>query len=219
MDTQWNSQGLDSSNSTKYSYYRDGRIKSKTVYDKGGNRINEENYSYVDSYDLNGDGISDCSKTTKTIIGDNVSPTITSCIYTDKNGRVIRESTINNGKELYRTYQYDYLGNKTQEKSARANDEKFSEQYTVKYNQDFYGNVTEVTDILGHKTTMEYDALGRLVKKKDNKANSQNLSYSTEYVYDNQDKLVVEKIPFEKDESGNIYYSIKSIFTIPIIML
>ena len=212
LDTQWNSQGLDSSNSIKYSYYRDGRIKSKIVYDKGGNRINEENYSYVDSYDLNGDGISDCSKTTKTIIGDNVSPTITSCIYSDKNGRVIRESTVNNEKELYRTYQYDYLGNKTQEKSSRANDEKFSEQYTVKYNQDFYGNVTEVTDILGHKTTMEYDALGRLVKKKDNKANSQNLSYSTEYVYDNQDKLVVEKIPFEKDESGNIYYSIKKHF-------
>ncbi|OPX41900.1 tRNA(Glu)-specific nuclease WapA precursor [Ruminiclostridium hungatei] len=128
--------------------------------------------------------------------------------YTDRAGRIIRDSVLHNGRELFNTYQYDYLGNKIQEKSVRANEENWTEPYTMKYAYDYAGRLIETTDILGQRSTAVYDALGRVTAKKDNRANAQSLPYATEYTYDNNGRVIVEKIPFENSE-GTAYHTIK----------
>ena len=99
----------------QYSYYHDGRLESKTTKDKNNTTIAGEEYLYDDAYDLDENGVADSVKITKTIIGDANSPPIISNTYMDKWERVIRDGIMHNGQELHNTYQYDYLGNKTQE--------------------------------------------------------------------------------------------------------
>ncbi|OPX41889.1 tRNA(Glu)-specific nuclease WapA precursor [Ruminiclostridium hungatei] len=163
---------------------------------------------YADAYDLDNDGKADCSKTTRIVSGDENSPTVTYNTYTDRAGRVIRDGVLHNGRELFNTYQYDYLGNKIQEKSVRANEENWTEPYTMKYAYDYAGRLLETTDILGQRSTAVYDALGRVTAKKDNRANAQSLPYATEYTYDNNGRVIVEKIPFE-NSTGTVYHTIK----------
>ena len=209
LDTQRNNQQADSGNSIKYQYYHDGRIKAKTIKDKNDAILAKEEYLYADAYDLDNDGKADCSKTTRIVSGDENSPTATYNTYTDRAGRVIRDGVVHNGRELFNTYQYDYLGNKLQEKSARANEESWTEPYTMKYTCDYAGRLLETTDILGQRSTAVYDALGRVTKKKDNRANAQALPYAAEYTYDNNGRVIVEKIPFEEKPAGTVYYTIK----------
>ncbi|TYQ13255.1 UNVERIFIED_CONTAM: hypothetical protein Cloal_4321 [Acetivibrio alkalicellulosi] len=63
-------------------------------------------------------------KTTKTVLGDVNSPSITTSAYTDKNGNLRIQERHRNGAPNYTdTFNYDYLGNRTDEIIARAYDE------------------------------------------------------------------------------------------------
>ncbi len=145
---------------------------------------------------------------TKTIVGNANSPSVTTKSYIDKYGRGDKTGRLYDGIEHYDTFQYDYLGNKTGEKSARAYNEGWSQLWTTKYEYDYAGKPVKVTNIRGEYTTTEYDALGRVVKVTDAKGNLANPIYSTEYVYDNMGRVIEEKLPFE-NVSGAVNYTIK----------
>ena len=79
----------------------------------------------------------------------------------------------------------------------------------MKYTCDYSGRLLETTDILGQRSTAVYDALDRVTAKKDNRANAQALPYAAGYTYDNNGRVIVEKIPFEENPAGTVYYTIK----------
>ena len=189
-----------------YTYYNDGRLKDKITKDSSGTTIAQETYLYEDAFDLNNDGKADCSKTTVTVVGQTGSPAIASTQYLDKNGRIIREKRVHSGSEYYTTYTYDYVGNKTQEKSSRAYNESWTESYTAKYEYDYAGRITREYNVFGDYSSMVYDALGRMVSKTDIKGNKASTPYSASYEYDKLGRLLKERVPFE-NVSGTIYYS------------
>ena len=106
------------------------------------------------------------------------------------------------------TYKYDYLGNKIEEKSARANDENWNQPYTSKYEYNYAGKVTKTYNVNGDYSTIEYDALGRVRTETDIKGNKSNPIYSTTYSYDNLGRVLEERKPFE-NINGTVYYSDK----------
>ncbi len=197
---------------TSYIYYPDGRIQIKKVTDKDNEIISMEEYQYSDAFDIDNNGSADCVKITKTIYGDENSPSIVSTSYFDKTGRIIRDGRMFDGQEQYNTYFYDYLGNKTQEKHDRANKENWTESFTARYEYDHAGRLTKTEDILGYFSTIEYDALGRIISKKDNKGNMHPMSYATLYRYDNLDRLIEEQTPFEINGSQEIQCTIKKYY-------
>ena len=193
----------------QYTYYHDGKLESKTTKNTSNTTIAREEYLYDDAFDIDNNGAADCTKITKTIIGDSNSPSITSNTYMDKGGKVFRDGIMYNGQELYNTYQYDYLGNKSQEKSARAHAEGWS--WTMQYKYDFAGRLVESTDINNNKSSVEYDALGRVKSKTDAKGNAANPKYSITYTYDKLGRVLTESVPF-KNNSGTIINSIKKYY-------
>ncbi len=214
LDTEKDNTSAQNCYTINYQYNYDGRIKTKITKDKSGTIVSQEEYLYEDACDLNGDNTADCSKITKSIIGDANSPSIVTTQYVDNKGHLIREGRIHNGIEYFNTYQYDYLGNKTQEKISRAYDEPSLFQncsYTAKYDYDFAGRVIKETDVNGKYTTKEYDVFGNVTKATDFKANTLTggAVYSTINEYDNLGRLIIETIPFEQGTSGNISYTIK----------
>ena len=77
---------------TEYEYFDHGKLKRKTTEDANG-IIAQEEYHYDEAFDLNGDGIADCSKISVVTIGETGAPSIEKTQYVDKNGRVIREGS------------------------------------------------------------------------------------------------------------------------------
>lgn len=191
-----------------YTYYDDGRFKDKITKGDGDTTLAEEYYLFDDAFDINGDGKADYSKTTKTVVGDSNSPSVVTTQYTDRNGLPIREGKFLNGEELYSTYNYDYFGNKINEKSARANKENWTESYTTQYEYDFAGRLTKTQDVNSNISTIAYDAAGRVKTKTDNIGNQASPIYSTLYEYDVMGRVVKESMPVEKVGS-TIYYSVK----------
>ncbi|WHH58413.1 RHS repeat-associated core domain-containing protein [Petroclostridium sp. X23] len=192
---------------TEYFYYSDGRVqKSETTQIKNGVSVllNRETYTY-DNANNNGT----YAKTTKIAEGDSNSPSIVTTAYADTLGRTVKTGRMYNGVEYADTYQYDYAGNKVQEKSARAYQEGWAQPYTAQYNYDHSGKVIKITDLNGNMTTTTYDTLGRVKTVTDAKGNQSNPKYSTLYEYDAMGRLIQERIPFQKDANGTIHYTIK----------
>jgi len=194
---------------TDYTYYQDGRLQVKQINDtKNSNALlYKETYTYDDACN-NGEFL----KTTKTVLGEANTPSITSVAYTDKMGRLGKQGSLHNGAEYLDTFEYDYAGNKIKEKTARAYDEPgvYSNfDYTTRFDYDFAGRVIKTTNADGTFSTAEYDALGRLKRTADYKSNlTSPAAYWTSYEYDNLGRLIKEKMPFQ-NENGTIYYTIK----------
>jgi len=203
LNTEDNHNDSIYSRSITYQYYGDGRIKQCTAKDKAGNLLNQENFTYNDA-SSNGT----YNKITKTITGDGNSPSISTITYLNKLGQVEKQGSIHNGAEILDTYKYDYLGNKIEEKNARAYQEGWSQTWTAKYEYNYAGKLTKTYDINNNYTTNDYDALGRLVSVTDPKGNIASPKYSSTYVYDALNRLIEEKSPF-MNISGSISYSIK----------
>ena len=173
---------------TEYTYDSMQRPLSKEVYDGNGTLTYKETYAYEIGEDY--------QKKTTTVIGGDGNPSIVTSEYTDLYGNVFKKEV---GEE-FETYTFDYAGNVTSVKSARANAEGRNDVHTVEY--DILGNVTQETDELGNTVRNEYDRLGRLLKSYD-----QN-NYATEYTYDELNRVIEVKTPFEI-KNGTVYYSVK----------
>ena len=198
----------DSFYQIQYEYYCDGKLKSKITKNGDPTVIAGEEYAYEDAYDLDGNGVADCAKTTKTVIGDSSSPSVVTTEYIDKNGNVIRRGSIHNGQENYSTYKYDYSGSRIEERSARANNEGWAGSFVTKYEYDFAGRPVKTMDVNGYISTVNYDALGRAVSKMDNKGYLAPGQYATTYEYDKLGRVTIERIPFE-NAGSTLYYTEK----------
>lgn len=181
----------DNETSAVYTYDTLQRPKTKKVYDNNGNLVYTEEYSY--------EVTADYRKETKTVVGDENTPSVITSVYYDKYGNKIKTETGNDVE----TYTSDYAGNITSIKSARANSEDWNELYQTEY--DFMGNVVKETDELGNSVRAEYDALGRKVKEYDQNG------YATEYKYDNLGRVIEQKSPIE-EIGGTVYYAVKKMW-------
>lgn len=186
-----------------YNYYTDNRIADKETKDQNSSIIEKKSYVY-DNANSNGSYI----KISETSLGDANSPSITNISYINKYGQLEKLGSIHNGQELLSTLKYDYLGNKIEEKSARAYDENWSEAWTSKYEYNYAGQLTKTYDIKNNIIAQTYDALGRLVSSTDARGNLANPKYSSSFVYDVMGQLIEEKIPVISI-NGTMNYAIK----------
>ena len=213
LKTESNLNTSTSYRTITYNYYNDSRLSEKITTDQDNTIISKESYTYDEAFD-NGNYL----KKTKTILGDINSPSMIENTYIDKMGRLRKQGRVHKvqgiDKEYIDSYEYDFVGNKISEKTARAYDETAtypSCEYTTKYDYDYAGNVIKTTNADGTFATAKYDALGRLKSTADFKSNlTSPEAYSTTYVYDNLGRLIQETIPFEKaDTTGIVYYTVK----------
>jgi len=196
---------------TDYTYYNDGRLQSKQVTETNNDNklISLESYTYEDAVE-NGT----LAKITKSVTDDVYSQT--SITYINVMGKAQRQERLHKTEDgtekIYKdTFVYDYLGNKTEEKTARAYDEPgiyANCDWTARYEYNYLGKVVEAYNVLGDHTSTEYDALGRVTSVTDSKGNKAQTKYSTTYEYDALGRILVEKVPFESNDTG-ICYSIK----------
>jgi RHS repeat-associated protein len=191
-----------------YEYTSDGQIKLKLERDKNSNHLYEEEYTYDDAY-VDAVSGNKYEKVTKKInIGAN-SPGIVTSIYTNKYGVVEKTSSTHNGTEYFDTFKYDYLGNKVEEKSAKANSKGWTQPWTAKYEYNYAGKPVKVYNINGDYTSTVYDALGRTASVSDIKGIKAAVKYSSTYTYDKLGRVIEESVPFSKNNSGTIIPSIK----------
>ncbi|EPR11512.1 RHS repeat domain-containing protein [Ruminiclostridium papyrosolvens] len=207
LKTENNRNSSPSYRSITYNYLSDGKLAEKETIDQSNAVIDKETYTYNNANE-NGS----YTKVTKTVMGDANSPSIISVTYTDKSSRLVKQGNVHNGVEYLDTFKYDYVGNKISEKTARAYDEPevyLNREYTTKFDYDYAGNVIKTTNIDGTFSTAEYDALGRLARTSDFKANLTGQdNYWTSYEYDSLGRLIKETVPFQ-NENGTLYSTIK----------
>ena len=135
-----------------YDYFKDGRAKYNEIKDnKTGLVISRVEYTYNDAFDYDNNGTADYGKITKTIKGDSNSPDVVSSTYTNKLDQLDkqeRQHVVGSATKLYTdAFKYDYNGNKIEEKSARANDESFTEPWSTKFEYNYAGKVTKFYNI------------------------------------------------------------------------
>ena len=131
--------------------------------------------------------------------------------YMDKHGRLVKRSVVKNNVEFFDTFEYDYMGNKTQEKTAIAYDEYPNIPFTAKYEYNILGKVTKQTNAVGDYVESEYDMLGRLVAVSDYKANTLSTPHKTTYVYDNLSRTVLVNKPVA-NIANTMYYNIVKMY-------
>jgi RHS repeat-associated core domain len=176
-----------------YLYTSDGRIQQAEVMDsKNSNQLMyEESYTYEDS-----DSSGLYSIVTKTIIGEDNASNIVTKTYVNKLGKVDRIINPHLDQSYTNTFKYDYLGNKIEEKSARAINEGWSQAYTTKYKYNSAGKLIDTETIEGNHFSSEYDSLGRLITTTDFKGNK------TTFEYDNISRLIKQISPFNGTQSS-----------------
>jgi len=201
-------ENLINGTTTDYVLCNDGRLQQKSVREtnNGNKLISLENYTYEDAVE-NGT----LAKITKSVTDDVYSQT--SITYINVMGKVQRQERLHKTEDgtekIYKdTFVYDYLGNKTEEKTARAYDEPgiyANCGWTARYEYNYLGKVVEAYNVLGDHTSTEYDALGRVTSVTDSKGNNAQTKYSTTYEYDALGRVLVERIPFESNDIGTCY--------------
>lgn len=169
---------------TTYNYDNKDRITRKSSADASNQILSLENNTYYDD------------KVTKTISGDANSKAVVTNEYLDKYGRLIKQGRVIDGKEIFNTFVYNYLGEVIKEKSPRANAESYTEDFTTKYEYANDGKVTKKYDVLGNYITTGYDAVGRKTSQTDAKSNASGGTYRTLYTYDALGRLIKEETPF-----------------------
>lgn len=184
------------------------RLAGETVYTGHGYTMTEYNYDYADR--VTGVVVTDhlndilareemahyADQTVKTVVGDTASPSVVTTEYRDKYGRVIKMGANWKGTELFTTYTHNYVGDVITEKDARANYKNSPEEYTMKYEYDYSGNLVRQEDILGNVSTAEYDMLGRVVSTTDAKSNAVGGIYCTKSIYDALGRIIRVETPF-----------------------
>lgn len=189
---------------TSYSYTDDGRLLRKETRNNEGTLLYVESYNYEDAF-----GSGAYNKTTKIIDGDEKSPSVTNVTYENKYGHIEKQGKLHNGTECLDTFKNDYTGKKTEERSARANDENWTESYTKKYQYNYKGDIIKESNVFGDCITHEYDSLGRVKKTTDMNCNKKAyIKPFTTYEYDNLGRLIKEVIPFEY-RRGGLFYTTK----------
>lgn len=192
------------------------RPVSKRILDNAGTTVYEETYEYENKTD--GGVVYSTVKTT--VKGDSTAPAMTTTDYYDVYGNLAiqtRTHVENGTTKTYRdVYTYDLLGNRIQEKQARANDEGWSYTYTNKYDYDLYGNVVKQYDYTGTVVAATtYDWMGRAISTADAKGYAH--GYATTTTYDALGRPLVKTTPisdsgtqkdniikYKYDRNGNV---------------
>ncbi len=211
----------------KFTLYNGEADWNRVGIHRGGTSkiLSEERYEY-DYSALNGTAV----KITKQVYNNETGETTDTAAYINNAGFTIRTETYSDtdydgikDKIYMNTYRYDYIGNKTQEKTARAYDEENDQdpevyekwidpstsqpyEWTSKFEYDYKGRLTNSYNIEGGCESKSYDSIGRLVKLTDIKGNKVNPKYSTTCTYDSMGRLLKVETPFE-EVGGTIYYS------------
>ena len=195
----------DHNNQTTTLYGYDSLLRPtyKEIKNNDDNVIYKEIYTYNVA---NTNGL--YSKETVTIQGDATTPPIVKSTFKD---RFVNIARVENGSD-FETYSYNYLGQNTGIKSARANNENWPENFTDQFKYNYLGKVERKTNVLGDYASDEYDTLGRLKKSYDILGNKVSIPYATEYFYDNLGRVVKELTPFKVLNDGSIIYSVRKIY-------
>ncbi|NJD01983.1 MAG: RHS repeat protein [Ruminiclostridium sp.] len=197
---KYNTSGQAIESYTKtYTYNTDGSTNTETTKDISGNIIKGLNYSYQEAMNDTINGITDkYAKITVQQTGDATITPAPLSKYLDKMGRMVKEEVVHNDSGVQKTYKttykYDFIGNNTETKDARAYDENLGD-YSTKYEYDYANRATKETNILGYFTTTVYDNTGRVKSKSDY------LGRNTEYTYDSLNRPVKVTAPFEMVQS------------------
>ncbi|MBQ6698228.1 MAG: RHS repeat protein, partial [Oscillospiraceae bacterium] len=151
--------------------------------------VAKETYSYDDGE------ISPYIITTHTIVGDNFAPSIVTKEYINKHGNVEKIGYVTGNNEYFTTYEYDYLGAKTEELAAIADQKDWTNEFTSKWDYDYAGRVLRQYNANNNFISYEYDWLGRVTKAYDAVANTLSTPYYTAYLYDDLGNVIQETIP------------------------
>jgi len=174
----------------------------KEIRDNSNNKIYRENYSF-NIADSNGQ----YSKETITIEGDSTTPAIVRSTYKNNFGNIVKNEL---GSD-FEILTYDYLGQQKTVKSARANNENWTESFTNKFDYNYLGKAVNITDVNGDFSTNVYDTLGRVTESYSVLGNKATVPYATIFVNDHLGRIIEQKTPFESD-NGTIIYSTKKIY-------
>ena len=173
---------------TYYVYDSRDRLTGTRKVSANGSIVYEESSVYKDGL----------GKLTSTVSGDANSPSIVTTRYTDNMGYVTKTGRYLGSTEYVDTYQYDYLGNVTQEKTAYTT--SIGGSFTNIYTYDYAGRVLSVRNAENGMSYIEYDWLGRQTEFTDYRG-SESL-----YMYDTLGRLLTEKHPIEQT-GGTIRYA------------
>ena len=153
-----------------------------SIETKHGKKVEDKLYEY------NADKLP-TKVTTKTIFGTTNAPSVVTTAYANNMGFGVKTGAMLSGTEHIDTYEYDYVGNATQYRSAL--DASKSLAYTTKYEYDYAGRVTKETNALNQSVSIAYDALGRSVSVTDYAGSA------TTHTYDNLGRVIKTETPFE----------------------
>ena len=192
---------------TSYTYDCLNRVTQKETKNQANETIAKETAAYDDG--TTGAYL----KTTHTIVGDAAAPSVVSTQYVNAYGDVEKIGHITGGEEYFDTYTYNYVGEKVQEKSARAQQKNWTEAYTKKWEYDYAGRVLKEYNVDGDYISYQYNMLGQKVKFGDYRANASSAPYYTTYQYDAAGNLICETTPqtasqnrvsqYKYDKTGN----------------
>jgi RHS repeat-associated protein len=182
LSTEHSSAGEDK---VTYFYYDDyDRMIEMGIRRPNGAVTYKESYQYLD-----GSG-----KIITTVHGDTNAPSIVTAKYSDNMGNTIKTGRILNGVENVDTYNYDYLGNCIQSRSAYT--ASLGGAYTSKATYDWAGRVLTSTNALNQTTSQTYDWLGNPLTGTDAKSNT------TTNKYDEMGRLLKTVAPLDNDGVG-----------------
>ncbi|MBE6912597.1 MAG: RHS repeat-associated core domain-containing protein [Ruminococcaceae bacterium] len=203
-----NVQLLTSGFETTYAYDSLNRVTSKETKDYYDVTVAKENYAYDDGV------ASAYLLTTHTIVGDSFAPSIITKEYVNAYGDVEKIGYVTGNNEYFTTYKYDYLGTKTEELAAIADQKDWTNTFTSKWEYDYAGRVLREYDASNNFISYEYDWLGRPIKAYDRVSNASANPYYTSYTYDNLGNVIQETIPqtettnkvtkYKYDKLGNL---------------
>ncbi|MBQ2742999.1 MAG: DUF2974 domain-containing protein [Oscillospiraceae bacterium] len=184
-----NVQLIDSGHVISYTYDVFDRVTDKTTVNYDEDTVAQETYAYDDG------ATSAYLITTQTVVGDRWSPSVITKEYVNAYGDLEKTGFVTGTNEYFTTYKYDYLGNKTEELSALADQKDWTNTFTSKWEYDYAGRVTKEYDADSKYTLYEYDWLGRPVKFYDKNATALEEPYYTSYTYDALGNVIRETVP------------------------
>ena len=155
----------------------------------------------------------------------------------DASGRAIKTT---NALQNSRTYEYDIQGNLIKATDERGNstaykynadgtlaNAAFADTGSVEYKYNSSGQKISQTDQRGNTSTFSYNSFGSIKAETDcygnsmeymadllgNTVASKDKRGSTTYItYDAENRAVTKRIPFEKDSSGSVLYTIENYY-------
>ncbi|MBQ9985851.1 MAG: hypothetical protein IJP38_06040, partial [Oscillospiraceae bacterium] len=146
-----NVQLMTSGQEIFYTYDGLNRILVKETKNYDGTTVAKElgDYNFGETKEWN--------ITTITTVGDTTyAPDVETVEYVNKFGDVDKIGYVTGTNEYFTTYKYDYLGNKTEELSALADQKDWTNTFTSKWEYDYAGRVTKEYDADSKYTLYEY---------------------------------------------------------------